>query len=150
MKVLANNKNAGFQYFLETFYECGMVLEGWEVKGILAGKLSLNEAYVRVISEEVFLIGGTITPVGKNTAFTGVDPTRTRKLLLNKSEISKLIGKTQISGFTLVPVKVYYKNRRIKIEVALAKGKKLHDKREVKKTKDIERELRRVVKNEAR
>ena len=150
MKVLANNKNAGFQYFLETFYECGMVLEGWEVEGILAGKLSLNEAYVRVLGEEVFLVGCTITPVGKNTSFTAVDPMRSRKLLLNKSEISKLIGKTQISGFTLVPVKVYYKNRRIKMEIALAKGKKLQDKREAKKTKDVERELRRTVKNVVR
>ena len=127
-----------------------MVLEGWEVKGILAGKLSINEAYVRVIGEEVFLVGCTITPVGNNTAFTGVDPMRSRKLLLNKSEISKLIGKTQISGFTLVPVKVYYKNRRIKMEIALAKGKKLQDKREAKKTKDVERELRRAVKNVVR
>lgn len=147
MKTIANNKRAGFEYFLEQFFECGMVLEGWEVKGILAGKISLNEAYVRVIGQEVFLIGANITPVGHNVIFSGVDPTRTRKLLLNKSEIDKLIGKTQISGFTLVPVKVYYKNKRLKMEIALGKGKKQRDKREDKKLKDVKREIDRTMKN---
>lgn len=146
MKSLAHNKNVGFEYFLEQFFECGMVLEGWEVKSILAGKLSLNEAYVRVLHEEVFLIGANITPIGNNTRFSNIDPIRTRKLLLHASEISKLIGKTQISGFTLVPVKAYYKNRKIKLEIALAKGKKRHDKREVIKLRDVDRELRRTIK----
>lgn len=127
-----------------------MSLEGWEVKAILAGKISLNEAYVRVVKEEIFLIGCNISPVGNNVAFSNVDPTRTRKLLLHRSEIDKLIGKTQISGFTLVPIKVYYKNKRVKIEIALAKGKKQYDKRETQKNKDIDKELRRVVKTSLR
>src|SRR5574343_490915 len=150
MKTLAQNRQAGHEYFLEHFFEGGLVLEGWEVKAILAGKISLNEAYVCVIKDEVFLIGCNITPVGQNTAFSNVDPTRTRKLLLRRSEIDKLIGKTQISGFTLVPIKGYYKNRRIKLEIALAKGKKLHDKRETKKNRDIDREIHRTVKTSAR
>lgn len=150
MKTITNNKRAGHEYFLEHFFECGMALEGWEVKGILAGKVSLNEAYVRVINEEVFLIGATVTPVGTSNAFTNVDPTRSRKLLLNRSEISKLIGKTQMAGYTLVPVKMIYKNRRIKLDIALAKGKKQHDKREVKKLKDVNREIDRAVKKVVR
>lgn len=150
MKTITTNKSAGHEYFLEQFYEGGLVLEGWEVKSILAGKVSLNEAYVRVLGDEVFLIGCNVTPVGQNTAFTNLDHTRTRKLLLHRNEIDKLIGKTQISGFTLVPIKLYYKNRRIKLEIALAKGKKLHDKRESKKNRDIDRELRRTMKTSAR
>jgi len=146
MKTIANNKKASHEYFLQDFYECGLVLEGWEVKGILAGKVSLNEAYVRVLNEEVFLIGCNITPIGNNTKFTSLDPTRTRKLLLHKHQIDKLIGKTQISGLTLVPVKMYYKNRRVKLEIALAKGKKLYDKREDKKNREVDREIRRTVK----
>ena len=146
MKVLAENRQARFDYFLEAFFECGVVLEGWEVKAILAGKVSLNEAYVRVVSEEVFLIGSNISPIGNSNAFTNLDKTRSRKLLLRRSEIDKLICKTKISGFSLVPVKLYYKERRIKMEIALAKGKKQHDKREVKKQQDADREIRRTVK----
>ena len=147
MKILMQNKKAGFEYSLEAFTECGLVLEGWEVKSILAGKASLNEAYVKVINEEVFLIGCHISPLGNNVKFTEVDPIRTRKLLLKRSEISKMIGKVQVAGFTLLPIKIYYKDRRIKIEIALGKGKKLFDKREDKKNSDLDRELKRSFKN---
>lgn len=146
MKILADNRQARFDYFLEDFFECGMVLEGWEVKAILAGKVSLNEAYVRIVREEVFLIGCNVSPIGNSNAFTNLDKTRSRKLLLNRSQIDKLVGKTQMSGFTLVPVKLYYKNKLIKMEIALAKGKKLYDKREDKKQQDADREIRRTVK----
>lgn len=146
MKILADNRQARFDYFLESFFECGVALEGWEVKAILAGKVSLNEAYVRVVRDEVFLIGCNVSPIGNSNAFTNLDTTRSRKLLLKRSEIDKLIGKTKVSGFTLVPVKLYYKNRLIKMEIALAKGKKQYDKREDKKQQDADREIRRTVK----
>lgn len=146
MKILADNRQARFDYFLENFFECGVALEGWEVKAILAGKVSLNEAYVRVVKDEVFLIGCNVSPIGNSNAFTNLDTTRSRKLLLKRSEIDKLIGKTKVSGFTLVPVKLYYKNRLIKMEIALAKGKKQYDKREDKKQQDADREIRRTVK----
>ena len=146
MKILADNRQARFDYFLENFFECGVALEGWEVKAILAGKVSLNEAYVRVVRDEVFLIGCNVSPIGNSNAFTNLDTTRSRKLLLKRSEIDKLIGKTKVSGFTLVPVKLYYKNRLIKMEIALAKGKKQYDKREDKKQQDADREIRRTVK----
>ena len=146
MKILADNRQARFDYFLENFFECGVALEGWEVKAILAGKVSLNEAYVRVVKDEVFLIGCNVSPIGNSNAFTNLDATRSRKLLLKRSEIDKLIGKTKVSGFTLVPVKLYYKNRLIKMEIALAKGKKQYDKREDKKQQDADREIRRTVK----
>lgn len=150
MKILASNKSAGFEYFIQDTYECGIVLEGWEVKGILAGKISLNEAYVRVINEEIFLIGCNITSVGNNNKFINLDSTRTRKLLLHKHQIDKLIGKTQISGLTLIPIKMYYKDRRIKLEIALAKGKKLYDKRQDKKNRDVDREINKVMKQSSK
>lgn len=147
MKMLANNRSVRHDYFLEAFFECGMVLEGWEVKGILAGKASINEAYVRIFGEEVFLIGCHIAAAGNITKFTTIDPTRSRKLLLHRSEISKLIGKTQATGFTLVPVQLYYKDNKIKMEIALAKGKKNYDKREDIKQKDADREVKRTIKS---
>lgn len=150
MKTLIDNKSSRFEYHLEEFFEAGLVLEGWEVKSLLSGRGSLNEAYVRVLGDEVALIGAHITPTSQHSKFSNLDPTRTRKLLLNRSEINKLIGKVQISGFTLVPVRLYYKDRRLKLEIALAKGKKLHDKRESIKKRDNEREIRQTMKNDAR
>ena len=126
------------------------MLEGWEVKSLLSGRGSLNEAYVRILGDEVALIGAHITPTSQYSKFSNLDPIRTRKLLLNRSEINKLIGKVQISGFTLVPVRLYYKNRRLKLEIALAKGKKLRDKREDIKKRDIDREVRQSIKSNAR
>lgn len=140
-KILSECRRVKFEYHLEDFFTAGMVLEGWEVKSILSGKASLNEAYVRIIGDEVVLIGAHIAATGQFSKFSNLDPTRSRKLLLNKHEISKLIGKVQISGFTLVPVKMIYKNRRIKLEIALAKGKKDRDKRENIKNRDASREI---------
>ena len=146
MKTLAQHKRAYFDYTISQTYECGIVLEGWEVKAILANKISINEAYVKIINDEIVLIGASITPCGNHNAFTNLDSTRTRKLLLHKHEINKLIGKVQISGFTLIPVKVYYKNKRIKVEIALGKGKKLYDKRESTKIREVNRQLARISK----
>ncbi len=150
MKTLIDNKSTRFEYHLEEFFEAGLVLEGWEVKSLLAGRGSLNEAYVRVLGDEVALIGAHITPTSQYLNCANLDPTRTRKLLLNRSEINKLIGKVQISGFTLVPVRMYYKGRRLKLEIALAKGKKLRDKREDIKKRDIDREIRQSIKTNSR
>lgn len=150
MKTLIDNKKSRFEYHLEEFFEAGIALEGWEVKSLLTGRGSLNEAYVRILGDEVALIGAHITPTSQYSKFSNLDPIRTRKLLLNRSEINKLIGKVQISGFTLVPVRLYYKNRRLKLEIALAKGKKLRDKRDDIKKRDIDREVRQSIKTNAR
>ena len=150
MKTLIDNKKSRFEYHLEEFFEAGIALEGWEVKSLLTGRGSLNEAYVRILGDEVALIGAHITPTSQYSKFSNLDPIRTRKLLLNRSEINKLIGKVKITGLTLVPVRLYYKNRRLKLEIALAKGKKLRDKRDDIKKRDIDREVRQSIKTNAR
>lgn len=141
MKMLALNRSVTFDYEIETSLEAGLVLEGWEVKSIIAGKASINEAYVKIINNEIFLIGCTTTPVGALSKFANDEKNRTKKLLLKRSEIDRLNGKVQIAGFTLVPVKLYYKDKRIKLEIALAKGKKLHDKRNDLKMRDANRAI---------
>ena len=118
MKTLIDNKKSRFEYHLEEFFEAGIALEGWEVKSLLTGRGSLNEAYVRILGDEVALIGAHITPTSQYSKFSNLDPIRTRKLLLNRSEINKLIGKVQITGLTLVPVRLYYKNRRFNLSIA--------------------------------
>jgi SsrA-binding protein len=146
-KQLIDNKKVKFEYFTFDTFEAGLVLEGWEVKSILGGKASINESYVRVIGEEVFLVGCTVTPAVEYSKFSGCDPTRTRKLLLRRQEISKLIGKVKVSGFTIVPLRMIYKNKKIKLEIALAKGKKLVDKRNTVKERDVTRDIQRTMKN---
>ncbi len=144
---IADNKKAFHDYFIEERYEAGLVLEGWEVKAIRAGRAQIKEAYVVVKGGEVFLIGAHITPLLSASTHVHPDPVRTRKLLLNASEISKLIGKVERAGYTLVPLDLHYSKGRVKLAVGLAKGKKQHDKRDAEKDRDWVREKARVMRD---
>ncbi len=126
---IAQNKKAFHDYFIEEKYEAGIVLEGWEVKAIRDNRTNIKEAYVIIQRGEIYLIGCHITPMGAASTHIRPDAIRTRKLLLNCEEISKLIGKVERSGYTLVPIDMHFKGGRIKIEIGLAKGKKQYDKR---------------------
>ncbi|NLY64313.1 MAG: SsrA-binding protein SmpB [Alcaligenaceae bacterium] len=147
---IAENRKAHHDYFIEERFEAGLVLEGWEVKSIRAGRVQLNESYVIVRDGELFLLNLHISPLA--TASTHIHPnaTRTRKLLMHKSEINKLIGKVEIRGYTLVPLNLHFKNGRIKLEFGLGKGKKLHDKRDSARDKDWQREKERLMKHDTR
>jgi SsrA-binding protein len=138
--AIADNKKARFNYTIEEQFEAGMVLEGWEVKAIRAGQVQLTDGYVVIKDGELFLIGCRINPL--RTASTHVHPQadRTKKLLMKKDEIRRLVGKVEQRGYTLVPLNLHYKGGRVKADVALAKGKDLHDKRETEKKRDWERE----------
>ncbi|MFN7835252.1 MAG: SsrA-binding protein SmpB [Burkholderiaceae bacterium] len=143
---IVQNKKVGFDYFIEERFEAGLVLEGWEVKAIRAGRAQLNEAYVVVKQGELFLLNSHISPL--NTASTHIRPesTRTRKLLMHAGQISKLIGKVEQRGYTLVPLDLHYSKGRVKCTIGLAKGKKQHDKRASLKDKDWTREKQRIMK----
>ncbi len=145
MKLVANNKKAYHDYFIEEKYECGIELYGTEVKSLRLGKCSIKEAFVSVNKGEVFVEGMNISPYEKGNIFNK-DPLRVRRLLLHKREIMKLAGQVQVKGYTLVPLQVYFKNGRAKIEIGLARGKKLYDKREDKMKKDQRRETERDFK----
>jgi len=142
---IADNKKAFYDYFIEEKFEAGLVLEGWEVKAIRAGRVQLKEAYVVVKNGAVYLIGCHISPLLTASTHIHPDPTRSRKLLLHASEINKLIGKTERSGFTLVPLDMHYVKGRIKLEIGLAKGKKQHDKRAAEKDREWLREKQRMI-----
>jgi SsrA-binding protein len=144
---IIDNKKAFHDYFVEERYEAGLVLEGWEVKAIRAGRVQLKEAYVVVKKEEVWLIGCHISPLPTASTHIKPDPTRSRKLLLHAQEIRKLIGKVQQAGFTLVPLNLHYTKGRIKLEVGLAKGKKLHDKRAAEKEREWQRDKSRLMRD---
>jgi SsrA-binding protein len=144
---IADNKKAFHDYFIEERYEAGLVLEGWEVKAIRAGRAQIKEAYVVLKRGEVFLIGAHITPLLSASTHVNPDPVRTRKLLLNAAEISKLIGKVERAGYTLVPLDLHYSKGRVKLAVGLAKGKKQHDKRDAEKDRDWVREKARVMRD---
>jgi len=143
---IAVNKKAFHDYFIEERFEAGMVLTGWEVKAIRAGRGNIKEAYVVVKSGEIFILGMHVTPLLTASTHVHPDPTRTRKLLLHATEISKLIGKVERAGYTLVPLDLHLSRGRIKIEVGLAKGKKQHDKRDAEAEKDWKREQGRLLK----
>lgn len=149
MSIIENRK-ATHDYFIEDRYEAGLVLEGWEVKAIRAGHVQLKESYVIVRDAEIFIINMHISPLP--TASTHIHPnaTRTRKLLLKAEEISKLIGKVEQRGYTLVPLNLHYRNGRIKIDIGLGRGKKQHDKRDSARDKDWAREKERVMKHDIR
>ena len=138
MKVIDKNKKAYHDYFIEEKYECGIVLFGTEVKSLREGKCSIKESYIKIKDSEVFILGMNISPYEKGNIFNK-DPLRTRKLLMHKGEIKKLIGKIKEKGYTLIPLTVYFKNSHVKLEIALARGKKLYDKREAIKSKDIQK-----------
>lgn len=144
---IAENRRARFEYHLEEQFEAGMVLEGWEVKAVRAGQVQLTDGYVMIRDGELFLIGCRINPL--RTASTHVNPLadRTKKLLMKKEEIRRLIGKVEQKGFTLVPLNLHYKGGRVKCDIALAKGKDLHDKRETEKKRDWEREKGRLMRH---
>jgi SsrA-binding protein len=142
---IVQNKKAFHDYFVEERFEAGIVLEGWEVKAIRAGRVALKEAYVIVQNGEVFLLGSHITPLPTASTHIQPDPVRTRKLLLNAVEISRLIGAVERAGYTMVPINMHFVRGRVKLEIGLAKGKKQHDKRETEKDKDWKREQGRLL-----
>ena len=144
---IADNKKAFHDYFIEERYEAGLVLEGWEVKAIRAGRAQIKEAYVVLKRGEVFLIGAHITPLLSASTHVHPDPVRTRKLLLHKNEIGKLIGKVERAGFALVPVDLHFTRGRVKLTVGLAKGKKQHDKRDTEKKRDWVREKAQLMRD---
>lgn len=144
-KLIANNKKAYHEFFIEEKFEAGIVLSGTEIKSIRMGKCSIKESYIEINKGEAFVIGMNISPYEKGNIFNK-DPMRTRKLLLHKMEINKLIGKSQEKGYTILPLQVYLKDGKAKVEIALAKGKKLYDKREAIAKKDQKRDLEREFK----
>ena len=142
IKLIANNKKAYHNYFIEEKYECGIELFGTEVKSIRMGRCSIKEAYVSIDHGEAFVEGMNISPYEKGNIFNR-DPLRRKRLLLHKSEINKLTGQVQMKGYTLMPLQVYLKGGRVKLEIGLARGKKLYDKREDLKKKAIKRDIER-------
>src|SRR5258708_5259016 len=148
--TIVENKKAFHDYFVEERYEAGLVLEGWEVKAIRAGRVQLKEAYVILKGAEPFVIGMHVSALPTASTHVNPDPTRSRKLLLNAEEIRKLVGKVEQRGYTLVPINLHYKGGRVKLEIGLAKGKKQHDKRAVEKERDWQREQQRLLRRRAR
>src|ERR1019366_1875851 len=143
---IIQNKKAYHEYFIEDKYEAGIMLEGWEVKAIRAGRAQLKEAYVTVKGGALYLFGSHISPLLNASTHIHPDPVRTRKLLLHKAEIDKLIGKVQRAGYTLMPLDMHYKNGRVKLEIGLAKGKKQHDKRATEKEREGKMEVQQAMK----
>ena len=139
LKIICLNRKASFNYFFEDLFEAGIVLKGSEIKSVREGKVNIAESYAVEKGGEIVLINSHISPY-KQASYSNHNPTDDRKLLLNKKEINKLIGKMQRDGFTLVPTKMYFKKGKAKIEIAVAKGKKLYDKRQVKRKRDWDRE----------
>lgn len=140
IKIIASNRKAHYEYFLSDFLECGIELKGTEIKSMRMHGASLNESYVVIRNGEAFILGMNIAPYEQGNIFNH-DPMRTRKLLLHREEIDKYFRKVQEKGFTIVATKVYFRSGRAKVEIALAKGKKLFDKRETEKKRSIEREM---------
>lgn len=145
--TIAVNKKARHDYFIEQNFECGLVLEGWEVKSLRAGRAQLTESYVHVRNGEAWLIGAHFSPL--NTASTHItpNPTRTRKLLLTRTELDRLVGAVERKGYTVVALSLYWKRGRAKLDVGLAKGKKQHDKRATEKDRDWKRQQARIMKS---
>ena len=145
MKLVANNKKAYHDFFIDETYECGIALHGTEVKSMRMGKCSIKEAFIRIEDGEVFVYGMHVSPYEKGNIFNK-DPLRVKKLLLHKYEINKLLGKIKEKGYTLVPLQVYFKDGKVKVEIGLARGKKLYDKREAIAKKDQRREAEKEFK----
>ncbi|MBK6741444.1 MAG: SsrA-binding protein SmpB [Hydrogenophilales bacterium] len=146
---IAENKKAFHDYFIEERYEAGLVLEGWEVKSIRAGRVQLKESYVVVKNGAVWLIGCHISPLTTASTHIHPDPTRSRKLLLHAEAVRRLIGKVERAGYTLLPLNMHFTKGRIKLEIGLAKGKKEYDKRATEKDRDWQREKQRLVRRDA-
>ena len=144
---IIDNRKAYHDYFVEEKFEAGLALEGWEVKAIRAGRAQLKEAYVIVKNGEIVLIGAHIMPLSTASKFAHPDPTRTRKLLLHRAEINRLVGQVERAGYTLVPLNLHYSKGRVKLDMGLAKGKKQHDKRHAEKERDWNREKQQLLRN---
>ena len=144
-KTIALNKRAKHEYHLEEKVECGLALQGWELKAIRAGRANIGESYAIVKDGELFLFGAQITPLISASSHVVADAHRTRKLLLHRREIDEMIGRVQRDGYTLVPTALYWKANKVKAELALAKGKQTHDKREASKERDWNREKQRLL-----
>jgi len=149
IKIIANNKKAYHEYFIDEVYEAGLVLQGTEVKSVRAGGVSIKEAYCRIRNGEVFVENMNINPYEQGNR-ENHEPLRPRKLLLHDDEIAKLIKKTEEKGLTVVPTKLYFRNRRAKLEIGVGRGKKLYDKRETLKRKQADREASRAMRDHAR
>ena len=143
LKIICNNRKAKFNYFFNEFFEAGIALKGSEVKSLRDGKANISEAYAIDSQGEIFLLNSHI-PSYKESSYNNHDPKRNRKLLLNKREINKLIGRINREGYTIIPTKLYFKKGKAKIEIAVAKGKRQYDKRQVKKKRDWDREKARL------
>jgi SsrA-binding protein len=146
-QTIALNRQAKHDYFIEERFEAGISLLGWEVKSLRESKLQIQESYVMVKNGEAWLFGAHIAPLKTASTHANLDPTRSRKLLLHKKELDRLIGAVERKGYTLVPVAMYWKNSLAKLEIGLAKGKKLHDKRATEKNRDWQREKQRLLKH---
>ncbi len=146
---IVDNKKAFHDYFVEERYEAGLVLEGWEVKAIRAGRANIKEAYVVLKGAQPFVIGMHVSALPTASTHVKPDPTRSRKLLLNAEEIRKLIGKVEQRGYTLVPLDLHYAKGRVKLQIGLAKGKKQYDKRDTEKDRDWQREPQRLMRKRA-
>ncbi len=145
---IIQNKKAFHDFFIEDRHEAGLMLEGWEVKSIRAGRVQIKEAYVLAKDGALWLFGCHISPLATASTHIHPDPTRTRKLLLHKNEIEKLSGKVQRAGYTLMPLDMHYKGGRVKLDIGLAKGKKEHDKRDTERERDAKREVAQAMKKE--
>ena len=148
--TIADNRKAFHDYFIEDRYEAGIVLEGWEVKAIRDARVQIKEAYVVVRGDELFLFGAHISALPTASTHLHPEAVRTRKLLLHRTEMDKLIGKVERSGYTLVPLNLHYKGGRVKCEIGLAKGKKQHDKRAAERDRDGAREVQAAMKSHRR
>lgn len=144
--TIALNKRARFEYHLEDRFEAGISLKGWEVKALRAGNVQFGESHILVRGGEAFLFGCLINPLISASTHVETDPMRTRRLLLHKRELDSLVGKVERQGYTIVPVAMYWKRGKVKVEIALAKGKKQHDKRRTEKERDWQREKGRILK----
>ncbi len=147
---IADNKKASYNYFFEERYECGMVLEGWEVKAVREGKVQLTDGYVIIRNGELFLLGCQINPLKQASTHVTPDAVRSKKLLMKKDDIRRLIGKVEQKGYTLVAINLHWKDSRVKCDIALAKGKGEHDKRDTIKDREGKREVERAMKTHNR
>jgi len=148
--TIAENRQARHEFFIEETYEAGMSLQGWEVKSMRAGRVQLKEAYVFLKNAEAYLYGAHVSALPTASTHVIPDPIRTRKLLLNRAELSRLVGAVERKGYTLVPLEMYWKAGRAKLRIGLAKGKKEHDKRSTSKDRDWQREKSRLMKHSKR
>ena len=143
--TIALNKRARHEYHIDERFEAGIALQGWEVKSLRAGRINLGDAYAIVKNGEIFLFGASIVPLISASTHVVADDRRTRKLLLNRSEIDKLIGAIERKGYTLIPMALYWKKNRVKVDLGVARGKQEHDKRDTEKERDWNREKQRVM-----